>query len=145
AITNDKSGAGCIASPSINDPSSYASCVSSEEQTAANASTDLASAQSQENRDYSQYASLANTYAAALSTFIGQVTALRWASQYNEAAKAVVSTAGKVRSDLESEGAVTDATPTSRVSLVNVHSAIDRKNFGDALSTLKAALSQGPT
>ena len=92
AIMNDKSGAGCIASPSINDPSSYPDCVSSEEQTAANATTDLASAQSQENRDYSQYASLANTYAAALSTFIGQVTGLRWASQYNGAANAVVST-----------------------------------------------------
>lgn len=140
AITNDALGAGCIGSVSNNDPSSYTSCVSSEKQTAANARTDLASAQIQENHDYSQYASIAITYAAALRTFIRQVNTLRWASQYSEAANAVVSTARTVRNDLANAGAITESTPTSKVSLINVHSAIDRGNFSDALSALKAEL-----
>jgi hypothetical protein len=145
AITNDESGAGCIATASINDPSTYPSCVSSEEQTAANARTDLGSALSRDKQDYSQYADIANKYAAVLSAFISQVIKLRWASQYNQAAEAVVSTARMVRTDLENAGAITESTLTSRVSLINVHSAIDRGNFSDALSALRSKLASAPT
>jgi hypothetical protein len=138
--TNDEAGGGCTVS--YTDPSSFPACVSSEEQTAENARTDANAALNQLNQDYSQYASAADTYASALSTFIGQVVGLNWPSKYNEAVNAVVTTARTFRNDLADESAVTDSTPQSTVSAINAQSQMDIGTFNDALNALKAELPQ---
>ena len=142
AIQNDQYGVGCTIS--LTDPSSYESCVSSEEQTAANANTDEAAAENQASQDLSAYASAANTYQEELSTFIGQMIALSWPSKYNEAVNDVADAVRAYRSDLTTVSGVTTSTPTSTISALNAQLATDVGNFNDAINVLKAELSQAP-
>lgn len=140
AITSNEFGAGCTISTT--DPSSYSNCLSSEQQTAANARSDLASAQGQEDQDVAQYASANTTYSTAITTFIGQLIALPWPSQYKQAVNAVVTTARAFRTDLANASAISTSTPSSIQSSINARVTTDGGNFNDALSALKARLGQ---
>ena len=142
-IQNGEDGTGCTIS--LTDPSSYESCLSSEEQTEASANTNETAAESQATQDLSQYASAANIYEQALSTFIGQLIGLSWPSQYNEAVNDVVDAARTYRGDLATVSGISTSTPMSQISAINSQLSTDVGNFNDAISALKAQLSQAPT
>ncbi len=143
AITNNQYGTGCTIS--LTDPTSYTDCLSSEQQTAANARTDEANAQSQAAQDVTQYDSAVGTYQAALTTFVGQLIALPWPTHYNEAVNAVVTTARALRDVLSEQASVTLTTPSATVSSYDAQNGVDAGNFNDAVNALKAELEQGIT
>jgi hypothetical protein len=133
---SDLYGSGC-------DPanlSGYESCVQSEEQQASSAESDVAAANAQIQNDYQQYATSANTYGGALSSFIGQVVGMPWPPSMNPSVNEMVMAARQFRSDLAQQAAVTSSTPSATVSAINAQAGTDIGNFDDSISVTKAAL-----
>ena len=127
------------------DTSTYPSCVTSEDQTAAFARSDAASVEAQVQADFQQYASTASRYRSALGTFIGQVLGLPWPGAYNKDVEATVSTARAFRKDVALQEAVLASTPQSSVSAINARALIDGGNFIAATRALRGTLLNGGT
>ncbi len=127
------------------DTSTYPSCVTSEDQTAAYARSDAASVEAQVQADFQHYASTASRYQSALGTFIDQVLGLPWPSGYDKDVVTTVSTARAFRRDVALQEAVLASTPQSSVSSINTRSLIDGGNFVAATRALTGALRNAGT
>ena len=125
------------------DTSTYPSCVTSEDQTAAYARSDAAAVEALIQADFRNYASTASTYESALSTFIAQVGGLPWPSADNKYVNATVTTASAFRRDVTLQEAMLASTPQSSMSAINSRTLIDGGKFVGAISALRGALGNG--
>ncbi len=94
------------------DASTYSSCVTSEDQTAAYARSDAAAVEADVQTDFQRYASSASTYRSALGTFIGQMLGLPWPSGYDKDVNATVTAARAFRTDVALQEAVLASDPS---------------------------------
>lgn len=129
-------GEGCNAT----DASTYPSCVTSEEQTAAYARSDAAAVEAQVEAGFQHYASSASRYQSALGTFVGQMDGLPWPSAYRKFVNTAVTAARTFRRVVFLQYAALASSPQSSVSAINAQTLVDRGKFVDAVSALKGAL-----
>jgi hypothetical protein len=122
------------------DASTYPSCVSSEDQTAAYARSDAAAVEAQVQADFRQYASTASTYESALNTFIAQLGGLPFPSADRKYVTTTVTTAKTFQRDVGLQEAELASTPQSSVSAINSQTLIDGGKFVGAIAALQGAL-----
>lgn len=125
------------------DASTYSSCVTSEDQTAAYARSDAAAVEADVQTDFHAYASSASTYRSALSTFIGQMLGLPWPSGYDKDVNATVTAARAFRTDVALQEAVLASTPQSSLSAIDKRALIDAGNLIASIRGLQGALRNG--
>ena len=125
------------------DTSTYSSCVTSEDQTAAYARSDAAAVEADVQADFQRYASSATTYQSALRTFIDQMVGLPWPSAYDKDVDMTVSAASAFRRDVALQEAVLASTPQSSVSAANARALIDGGKMIAAIRALQGALGNG--
>lgn len=129
-------GQGCNAP----DASTYPSCVTSEEKTAAYARSDAAAVEAQVQADFQHDASSVSSYQSALGTFVGQMDGLPWPSAYSKYVNTAVTAARTFRRVIFLQYAALASIPQSSVSAINAQTLVDGGKFVDAVSALKGAL-----
>jgi len=123
--------------------STYSSCVTSQDQTAAYARSDAAAVEAHVQADFQRYASSATAYQSTLRTFIGQMVGLPWPSAYDKDVDMTVTTATALRRDVALQEAVLASTPQSSVSAINARALIDGGKMIAAIRALQGALRNG--